>query len=32
VSVCVRRFQVRNVREAELLWFCFKEVTFDPLL
>jgi hypothetical protein len=30
VSVCVRSLQVRNVREAELLQFCFKEVTFDP--
>jgi hypothetical protein len=30
VSVCARSLQVRNVREAELLQFCFKEVTFDP--
>jgi hypothetical protein len=27
--VC-KEFRVRNVREAELLQFCFKEVTFDP--
>jgi hypothetical protein len=30
VSVCVRRLQARNVREAKLLRFCFKEVTFNP--
>jgi hypothetical protein len=30
VSVCVRRLQVWNIREAKLLRFCFKEVTFDP--
>jgi hypothetical protein len=28
----VRRFQVHNVREAELLRFCFEEVTFDLAL
>jgi hypothetical protein len=30
VSVCARSLRVRNVRDAELLQFCFKEVTFDP--
>jgi hypothetical protein len=30
VSVCVWRLCVLDVREAELLRFCFKEVTFDP--
>jgi hypothetical protein len=28
--VCARSLRVRNVREAKLLQFCFKEVTFDP--
>jgi hypothetical protein len=28
----VRRFQVQNVREVELLRFCFEEVTFDLAL
>jgi hypothetical protein len=28
--VCPRSLRVRDVCEAKLLWFCFKEVTFDP--
>jgi hypothetical protein len=32
VSVCVRRSRDQNVREVELLRFCFKEVMFDPQL
>jgi hypothetical protein len=30
VFVCFGTFMNRNVHEAELLRFCFKEVTFDP--
>jgi hypothetical protein len=29
VSVCEVFSVFRNVCEAKLLWFCFKEVTFD---
>jgi hypothetical protein len=30
VRVCARSLRVRNVREAKLLQFCFKEVASDP--
>jgi hypothetical protein len=30
LSECLVSVRVRNIRNAELLQFCFKEVTFDP--